>query len=59
MNPEVWGPHFWFTLHTMSMTYPIHPNTVTKKKYYEFITNLPIFLPNSDIIIHRATKKNT
>ena len=49
MNPEVWGPHFWFTLHTMSMTYPIHPNTVTKKKYYEFITNLPIFLPNSDI----------
>ena len=49
MNPEVWGPHFWFTMHTMSMTYPIHPNTVTKKKYYEFITNLPIFLPNSDI----------
>ena len=54
MNPEVWGPHFWFTLHTMSMTYPIHPNTVTKKKYYEFITNLPIFLPNSDIGNHFA-----
>ena len=49
MNPEVWGPHFWFTLHTMSMTYPIHPNSVTKRKYYEFITNLPIFIPNADI----------
>ena len=54
MNPEVWGPHFWFTLHTMSMTYPIHPNSVTKKKYYEFITNLPIFIPNADIGNHFA-----
>ena len=54
MNPEVWGPPFWFTLHTMSMTYPVHPNTVTKKKYYEFITNLPIFIPNADIGNHFA-----
>lgn len=55
MNPEVWGPHFWFTLHTMSMTYPVHPNTVTKKKYYELITNLPIFIPNADIGNHFAS----
>ena len=27
------------------MTYPIRPNAVTKKKYYEFIQNLPIFIP--------------
>jgi hypothetical protein len=27
------------------MTYPIRPNDVTKKKYYEFIQNLPLFIP--------------
>jgi hypothetical protein len=27
------------------MTYPIRPNTITKKKYYEFIQNLPLFIP--------------
>jgi hypothetical protein len=27
------------------MTYPIRPNAITKKKYYEFIQNLPLFIP--------------
>jgi len=27
------------------MTYPIRPNDVTRKKYYEFICSLPIFIP--------------
>ena len=46
MNPEVWGPKFWFVLHTIAMSYPLHPNSVTKKKYYELIQNLPLFIPN-------------
>jgi hypothetical protein len=45
LDPNVWGPHYWFFLHTISMTYPHHPNEVTKKKYYEFIQNLPLFIP--------------
>jgi hypothetical protein len=45
LDPKVWGPHYWFFLHTIAMTYPHHPNAVTKKKFYEFIQNLPIFLP--------------
>jgi len=45
LDPKVWGPHYWFFLHTLAMTYPYHPNAVTKKKYYEFIQNLPLFLP--------------
>ena len=49
MNPSVWAPPFWFTLHTLSMTYPLHPNTVTKKKYYELIANIPLFLPHRNI----------
>jgi FAD-linked sulfhydryl oxidase len=49
LDPKVWGPHYWFFLHTLAMTYPHHPNTITKKKYYEFIQNLPLFLPVEEI----------
>ena len=49
LDPKVWGPHFWFFLHTIAMTYPHHPNSVTKKKYYEFIQNLYIFIPVEEI----------
>ena len=45
LDPKIWGPHYWFFLHTVAMTYPHHPNTITKKKYYEFIQNLPLFIP--------------
>ena len=49
LDPKIWGPHYWFFLHTLAMTYPHHPNSVTKKKYYEFIQNLPLFLPVEEI----------
>jgi hypothetical protein len=45
LDPSVWGPHYWFFLHTIAMTYPHTPNDVTKKKYYELIQNLPLFIP--------------
>jgi hypothetical protein len=45
LDPNIWGPHYWFFLHTVSMTYPNRPNALTKKKYYEFIQNLPLFIP--------------
>jgi len=49
LDPKVWGPHYWFVLHTIAITYPLNPNDVTKKKYYDFIQNLPLFLPIEDI----------
>ena len=49
LDQKIWGPHYWFFLHTLAMTYPHHPNAVTKKKYYEFIQNLPLFLPVDEI----------
>jgi hypothetical protein len=49
LDPSVWGPHFWFFLHTLGMSYPHHPNSVTKKKYYELVQNLPLFIPNESI----------
>ena len=49
LDPKVWGPHYWFFLHTLSMTYPLHPNAVSKKKYYDFIHSLPLFIPVESI----------
>jgi hypothetical protein len=37
LDPKIWGPHYWFFLHTLAMCYPNYPNEVTKKKYYELL----------------------
>ena len=46
LDPKVWGPHYWFVLMTTAVNYPDYVNDVTRKKYYDFIQNLPLFLPN-------------
>jgi hypothetical protein len=48
-DPEIWGPHYWFFLHTTAESYPLNPNSVTKRKYYDLIQNMPLFIPNDDI----------
>lgn len=48
-DPTVWGPHYWFFLHTIAHSYPTSPNEVTKRKYYDTIQNMPLFIPVSDI----------
>jgi hypothetical protein len=48
-NPAIWGPHYWFVLYTIALSYPLIVNESTKKKYYDFITNLPLFIPVPDI----------
>lgn len=45
LDSNVWGPHYWFFLHTIALTYPHNPNEVVKKKYYDFIQNLHLFIP--------------
>lgn len=49
LEPNIWGPHFWFVLHTIALTYPYNPNEVMRKKYYDFIHNIPLFLPVEEI----------
>lgn len=49
LDPKIWGPRYWFVLHTIAITYPLRPNEVTKKKYYDFIQSLPLFLPINEI----------
>lgn len=48
-DPTIWGPHYWFVMHSIAMTYPSHPNPVSKRKYYDFFMNLPLFLPDVDM----------
>jgi hypothetical protein len=45
LDSKVWGPWYWGFLHTATMTYPVKPNAVTKKKYYDFINMIPLFIP--------------
>jgi FAD-linked sulfhydryl oxidase len=47
-DPTVWGPHYWFFLHTIARSYPENPNAVTKRKYYDLIQNMPLFIPETE-----------
>ena len=49
LDPKIWGPHYWFVLHTITLGYPLMPNDISKKKYYEFIHNIPLFIPVKQI----------
>ena len=48
-SPSVWGPHYWFFLYTVAQSYPLTPNQITKRKYYDLIINFPLFIPNEEI----------
>jgi len=48
-NPDIWGSHYWFFLHTIAYSYPDTPNTITKRKYYDLIQNMPLFIPTPEI----------
>ena len=45
LDASVWGPHFWFFLHSAALKYPMRPTSATKKRFYEFITNFYLFIP--------------
>lgn len=46
LDPIIWGPHYWFFLMTIAVSYPKKANSVLKKKYYDFIMNMPLFIPD-------------
>ena len=49
IDPKIWGSRYWFVLHTITFTYPQYPNDTCKRKYYDLIQNLPLFLPHEEI----------
>lgn len=56
LDPEIWMPNLWFFLRTMAHTYPDTPNKIIQRKYYDFIQNLPLFIPHTE---WRKTFSNT
>ncbi len=47
MNQNVWGPHLWFSLHSISFTYPLKPKDSDKANYKAFFTELQHVIPCS------------
>lgn len=45
MRPEVWGPHGWIFLHSITMNYPDNPTKDDKKKIKKFFDALQYVLP--------------
>ena len=57
MLTYVWGPSMWHTLHTISFNYPVKPDSVTKRKYYEFFNSLENILPIYENIYSSVLEK--
>jgi hypothetical protein len=47
MNQNIWGPHLWFSLHSMSFNYPLKPSLKDKNNYKNFFLNLQEVIPCS------------
>jgi hypothetical protein len=45
MDPNIWGPKFWFSLHSVSFTYPFNPDKKDKERYKAFFGLLEHLLP--------------
>jgi hypothetical protein len=44
-SPEVWGPHFWFTLHNGALNYPSLANPLCIERMKNFILGIPVMIP--------------
>ena len=36
MEPNIWGPHAWLFLHTITLNFPDNPTKEEKEKYKQF-----------------------
>lgn len=52
VDPRVWGPAFWFTLHNSSARYPVNASPVCRKAMKDFILGMPIMIPCEECADH-------
>ena len=45
INPKLWGPYFWQTIHFVAYGYPKNPNSEDKQVYFSFYENMMKVLP--------------
>ncbi|QIH04900.1 sulfhydry1 oxidase Erv1 like protein [Dasineura jujubifolia toursvirus 2a] len=52
VSPAIWGPHYWYVIHTFANSYPNNPNPIEKEVATNFIKILPFILPCADCSRH-------
>jgi len=45
MDPTVWGPHMWKTIHAIALGYPDRPSNIDRENYRVFFMNLYKIIP--------------
>ncbi len=45
INPKIWGPYIWKTIHFVAHGYPQNPNDLDKQTYANFYENIMKVLP--------------
>lgn len=45
MNPNIWGPHAWIFLHTITLNYPNFPTNEEKEQHKKFFESLQHTIP--------------
>ena len=46
LDPNIWGPKYWFFLQTIAINYPLNPTIKEKKIFYNLIHNFYLFIPD-------------
>lgn len=44
-DPKVWGPAFWFSLHSSAVHYPVHASPIVKERMKGRILAIPYEIP--------------
>ena len=45
MDPNIWGPQLWFSLHIITLNYPNNPSDVEKNNFKNFFESLIYVIP--------------
>ena len=45
MDPNIWGPQLWFSLHIITLNYPNNPSDIEKHNYKKFFETLINVIP--------------
>ena len=56
MDPKIWGPKFWFSLHTVTFAYPFHPDVEHQERIKNFFNSLEYILPCSICRVNYSKK---
>ena len=52
MEPEVWGPHAWQFLHSITLSYPDNPTLEDKNNHAQFFNSIQNILPGQSCRDH-------